>query len=225
MTARQLFRLSGAALLIGSVLGILSGVVSGILFPDTSDPTVASNLLNVVLTALGVIGGVLALFGLPGLYLSRAQKGGVVWFTGNVLLGLTAVLFGIFLPLVFLLVLPALASAAPALLAEGPPPSFVPLFIIGTLANVFGAAFTAWAVLGRRLYPSWCGWLLALEAVLAALGFFLNGPSSGGVVGQVLNAVSALPLFVVLGWVGYQLWTGGLDAEEHVVSVVTAEAA
>lgn len=225
MTATQLFRLSGAALLIGAVLSILSSVTSGILFPDTTDPTVATNPLNVVLSAIGVIGGILALFGLPGLYLNRASRGGIVWFIGNVLLGLTAVLFAIFLPLVFLLVFPAVASAAPSLLAEGPPPSFLPLFIIGTLANVLGAAFMAWAVLGRRLYPSWCGWLLALGAVLAALGFFVNGPSSSGLISQILNAVSPLPLFVVLGWVGYQLWTGKLMAQAGVAAAVSAQVA
>src|SRR5438045_846045 len=80
MTATQLFRLSGLALFVGALLGIASSVISGVLFPDTSDPVVAANPFNMLLTAIGVIGGILALFGLPGLYLNRASRGGVTWF-------------------------------------------------------------------------------------------------------------------------------------------------
>jgi hypothetical protein len=191
-------------------------LLSGILFPDSSDPAVAMNPLNVALSVIGVIGGLLLLFGLPALYLNRAAQGGVVWFIGNVLLWLTAVLFGVFLPLVFLLVFPVLASAAPDLLTQGPPPSFAPVFIVGTVANTLGAAFTAWAVLRARLYPSWIGWLLALEAILAALGFVFQGGSDSGIIGQMLNVVSALPLFVVVGWIGYGLWTTSLLTSQEV---------
>jgi hypothetical protein len=208
MTSQQLYRLSGLFLLAGAVLGIVSSVASGVLFPDTSNPAVASNPLNVGLGVVGVIGAILALFGLPGLYLARAQAGGVGWLVGCILIALTAVVFGVFVSLTFVVVFPALASQAPNLLAEGPPPSFLPVFIIGTLANALGAALMGWAVLGKRLYPSWCGWLLVLEAVLAVVGFFTNGPSSGGVISQILNTISPLPLFVVLGWIGYLLWQG-----------------
>jgi hypothetical protein len=44
---------------------------------------------------------------------ARGREGGLLWFLGVLLIGLTAVLFGIFLALTFALVFPALATQAP----------------------------------------------------------------------------------------------------------------
>ncbi len=97
---------------------------------------------------------------------------------------------------------------------EGPPPSFFPLFIVGTLANAVGAALMGMAMLTRSLYPRWCGYLMIAEAALAIASFVLNGPSSS-LVGQIVNVISPLPLFVVLGWAGYELWSGRLRVAER----------
>jgi hypothetical protein len=63
------------------------------------------------------------------------------------------------------------------------------VFILGTLANVVGALLIGLPMLTRGIYPRWCGWLLILEAVLAAVSFVATGPSSGGILSQVLNIV------------------------------------
>src|SRR5690242_2611681 len=110
MTAGQLYRLSGGSLLAGAVLSIISSVLAGVLFPDTNNPSVASNPLNITLALIGVIGTVLAILGLPGLYLWRAKEGGVLWLLGVVLIAITGMLFGIFVSLTFALVFPALAT-------------------------------------------------------------------------------------------------------------------
>jgi hypothetical protein len=73
---------------------------------------------------------------------------------------------------------------------------------------VVGAALMGIAMLSRHLFPRWCGWLMILEAILAAGSFVANGPNCSGVLSQILNVVSALPLFVVFGWIGYRLWSG-----------------
>jgi hypothetical protein len=133
----------------------------------------------------------------------RAAEGGDLWLLGVVLIAITGMVFGIFTAPTFVIVFPALAAQAPNLLNEGPPPAFLAVFIIGTVANVLGAVLMAIPMLTRHLYPRWCGWLMALEAVLAALSFLTNGPSSSGVLSQILSIAGPLPVFVVLGWIGY----------------------
>jgi hypothetical protein len=208
MGTAQVYRLSGLSLVIGMLLSIVSSIGSGVLFSDTSNPAVATNPLNITLGICGVLGTALALFGLPALYARSAAAGGVLWLLGVLTIALTGMLFGIFLGLMSVIVFPALASEAPSLFAEGPPPSFIVVFIVGTLLNVVGAVMMAIPMLTRRLYPRWCGYLMLLAAVLAVISFFLNGPGPSSPISQILNIVSPLPLFVVLGYAGVQLWSG-----------------
>lgn len=214
MTTAQLYRLSGLTLLIGAILSALSSILSGVLFPDTNNPAAAMNPLNVLLGIVGVVGTVLALFGLPGMYARAAREGGLLWLLGIALIALTGLLFGIFLGLAGVLVFPVLATQAPDLLSQGPPASFFVLFIIATLANVVGAILTGISLLKARVYARWCGYVMLLEAVLGAVGFVASGPSSTSVLSQILNTVSPLPLFLVIGWAGWELWSGKAATSE-----------
>jgi hypothetical protein len=141
------------------------------------------------------------------MYLRGARDGGRTWLAGVVLIAITAILFGVFMGLTSVLVFPTLATQAPQLVKDGPPPSFFALFIVGVLANFFGALPMGIPMLTKRIYPRWCGVTLLIEAVLALLGFVANGPNSSGLVSQIVNIVSPLPLFVVLIWAGYELWS------------------
>ena len=218
MSSDQVYRLGGLSLLVGAVLSVISAVVSGIFFSDNS-PQTATNPLNVLLSVVGVIGTALALLGLPAMYARSAREGGWLWLIGVVLIAITGMLFGIFMGLMGALVFPALASMAPTVFGEGPPPAFFVLFIVGTLANAVGALLMGIPMLTKRLYPRWCGYLMLAEVVLAVLGFVLNGPGNS-LIGQVLNVLGPLPLFVVIGWAGYELWLGrGLPAEQPARTV------
>jgi hypothetical protein len=199
--------LSGLALLIGMALSIISTVGVGVLFPDTTNPAAAVNPLNIALGVCGVVGTALALLGLPAMYARSAAAGGLMWLLGVIGIALTALLFGVFLGLMGVIVFPALATEAPNVFAEGPPPSFLAVFILGTLFNVAGALLMGLAMLMRRLYPSWCGYLLLLEAVFALAGFFLNGPGPSSPLSMILNIISPLPLFAVLAYAGLKLWS------------------
>ena len=225
MTTARLYRLSGMALVIGAILAAVSSIVSGVVFPNSSDPAAATNPLNVLLSVIGVVGAILALLGLPGMYVRAARDGGLVWLVGVVLIAITAMLFGIFLGLMGALVFPVLASRATDLFREGPPPAFFALFIIGTLANVFGAILMGIPMITRQVYPRWCGYVLMLEAVLAVVSFFVSGPGPGSLISQILNDVSALPLFLVLGWAGYELWSGKSAASGVATGTVAAQPA
>src|SRR5947209_4815947 len=96
MSAVSLYRLSGIALVVGMLLSALSAIGTGVAFPDNSSPDAATNPLNVLLSALGVAGTMLALLGLPAVYLRAARRGGVMWLVGVVLIGITGMLFGVF---------------------------------------------------------------------------------------------------------------------------------
>jgi hypothetical protein len=223
MTTVQLYRLSGLALVLGMILSAVSSIVSGIAFPDMSNPSEATNPLSVLLSLIGVIGTILALLGLPGMYLRAAGEGGLVWLVGVILVAITGMLFGIFLGLMGALVFPALASQAPDLFRNGPPPSFFAVFIVGTLANVVGAILMGIPMITRAIYPRWCGYTMMAAAVLGVVSFAVNGPGPGSVITQILNVVSPLPLFLVLGWAGYELWSGKAAAANVATSSVVAQ--
>jgi hypothetical protein len=206
MSTAQVYRLSGLSLLIGAALSIICGVAASLAFPDSANVAAATNPLNIGLSLLSVAGTILALLGLPGLYARSAREGGLLWLIGVVLIAITGLLFGVFLGLMSVIVFPTLAVQAPDLFREGPPPSFFPLFIVATIANVLGALLMGMAMLSRSIFPRWCGYLMVLEAVLALVGFFMNGPSNT-LVGAIFSAISPLPLFVVIGWGGYALWS------------------
>jgi len=225
MTTAGLYRLSGFALVVGAVLAAVSSVVSGVVFPDSNTPAAATDPLSVLLSLIGVVGTILALLGLPGMYLRGARDGGLVWLVGVVLIALTGMLFGVFLGLISVIVFPYLASRAPDVFGGGPPPSMFAVFIIGTLANVFGGILMGIPMITKRVYPRWCGYLMLLEAVLAALSFVVSGPGPSSLFSQILNDVSALPLFVVLGWAGYELWSGRSVASGVATGSVAAQPA
>jgi len=207
------------------VLSAVSAIASGVAFPDTSSPAAATNPLSVLLSIVGVIGTIVALLGLPGMYARVAREGGLLWLLGVVLIAITGVLFGVFLGLMGALVFPVLAVQAPDLFREGPPPSFFGLFIVGTLANVLGAILMAIPMITKRIYPRWCGYMLIGAAVLGVVSFIANGPGPSSLVGQILNVVSPLPLFLVLGWLGFELWTGREPASEKIAGSIAAQAA
>ena len=178
-------------------------------------------LLNVI----GVVGSVLALVGLPGMYTRAAREGGLVWLLGVFLIALTGMLFGIFLGLASVVVFPVLANRVPDLFREGPPPAFFAVFIVGTVANAVGAVLMGIPMLTKGIYPRWCGYMMLLEAVLAVAGFFLSGPSSTSLASQILNVASPLPLFLVVGWAGYELWSGRAPSSEVVARTVASQPA
>ena len=213
MTTLQLYRLSGLSLLIGVVLWSVASIVSGIAFGDNTDVSAATNPFNISLSLVGVIGSILALLGLPGLYARVAREGGVTWLLGVTLTAMAMILFGVFLGLMGVLVFPVLASRAPELFSEGPPPGFFVLFIIATLSNVFGVILMAVAMLARGIYGRWCGYVLLAQAVLAVLGFVANGPGSTSLIGQILGVITPLPLALVLGWAGHSLWSADQRAD------------
>lgn len=140
-----------------------------------------------------------------------------------VLIAITGMLFGVFLGLMSTIVFPVLAGQATNLLGQGPPPSFLAVFIIATLANVFGALLMAIPMIKRGIYARWCGYLMLAEAALAIINFVTSGPGATSLLSVILGVISPLPLFLVVGWAGYRLWsTDEAPAAEGATGSVAA---
>src|SRR5450631_911319 len=96
MSSRTLYRLSGGTLIIGSLLILISSVVGAILFPGHS--STQSQVLSLpwpLITLVTLIGSLLFVSGLPGLYLRQASRAGVLGFVGFILLFFAILLEGV----------------------------------------------------------------------------------------------------------------------------------
>jgi hypothetical protein len=206
MTLAQLRRLSGWALVLGGLAALIGNVATGVLFPDNFNPTYAGNPLFVPLNLLALLGTLLLVLGLPGLYAARRVELAVAGFVGIVLIAVTAMLFGVFFGLFALIVEPFLSAQAPQLLSGDPPASLLVFLVVSTIIQVVGSILFALPMLRGALQPRWAGYVLVISAVLAVVSFLANGPASGsGALAVVLNVASPVLLLVVLAWLGYQL--------------------
>src|SRR5258707_12654822 len=158
-------------MVIGVVLSPVFFIVNGVVFPGSADLAASTNRLNILLNVGGVVGSMLALLGLPGMYTRAAREGGLLWLVGGVLIAITGMLFGIFLGLMGALVFPVLASQATGLFSQGPPPAFFALFIVANLANLLDALLMAVPMITRGIYARWCGYVLLAAAALAVINF------------------------------------------------------
>ena len=141
-----------------------------------------------------LLGDVLLLFGLFGLYVRQSEAAGTLGLVGFLVAFFgTALTAGVDWDGVF--VVPILADAAPELLDAGPPLGIILsflTFLVGWL--MFGVA-----ALRARVYPRWAALLLIVGAVLAGVPLSL----------------STVPFGIAVAWIGLILFTGrDASAEE-----------
>jgi hypothetical protein len=154
----------------------------------------------VPIRALEVVGGLLIVLGLVGLYAHQAEAAGMLG-----LIGFAAAFVGSVLAVantfVFAFVPPALVRAAPSLLQADEPPSplmeafFASFITFGVGLVIFGIA----TLLGRQL-PRWAAALLIVGGALNVALFFLPG---GGLPFSPADLVISLAFI----WLGYALWS------------------
>jgi hypothetical protein len=197
MTAAQLYRLSGYALVIGAGASIITFILQAALFPSNSDVTYAKNALYVPLALISVVATVPALLGLPGWYALHARAAGMSGLVGFLCIFITGLMFPIFFNLFSALVFPFIATRAPQLLSGDGPPGFFPYFIVGTIVEVIGTIGLAIPMLRGQVLPRWPGYALVVSAPLFVVSFFLSGPN---VQPNALTLVlSNLPVVLLLG--------------------------
>jgi hypothetical protein len=112
MTNAQLLRASGLALVIGAVGFTVHIVARSAITAGAGGVTLtfARDGLWVPVNALGVIGALLVLVGMPAMYARMASSSGLLGLIGVLLLALGWLFFGLFLTFYSMLVLPWLAD-------------------------------------------------------------------------------------------------------------------
>lgn len=165
MTSSNLIRLGGlAAVAAGAllVIGELLYFVLG-LNPGPEDLATAPAVFQSVLFVLGYV---LVLGGLVGLYVARSEALGALGLAGFLVAFLgTASFVGVGWINAF--AIPAMAEQAPELLEAAPPPLVFAAGMISSVLFSLGWLLLGLAALRARAYQRWAAVLLMIGAVLA----------------------------------------------------------
>jgi hypothetical protein len=157
----------------------------------------------VPINALGLLGAVLVLLGLPALAARMAPTTGALGRAGLMLIAIAWVFLGVFLSLFGLLIAPWLAEKAPALVAtDAPlPAGFLVAFVVAIVAQCVGTVLLAIPFLRGRVQPRWIGYLLPAAALLTVVGDAIapSGPASNLALNLVSN-VGPVLLLIALGY-------------------------
>jgi hypothetical protein len=208
MTNAQIFRISGFALMAGAVTFIVHLVARSVITVRADPATMALQALWVPVNLLGVLGAILVLLGLPGLYAWMAGASRFSGLVGMVLLALAWLFSALFLSLYSVLVAPWIANQAPALAAAPLPTAILIAFIVAMLAEVIGAGLLALPFLRGLVAPRWVGYVLPAAALLRVVGNLMapSGPATNLAINLLSNAGPAL-LLIALGDLGLRMWT------------------
>jgi hypothetical protein len=219
VTGMRLSGIGGLLVFIGAVAFVLHVVVRSALTAGV-DPAVSAQMgVWAPVNALGALGAVLVLLGLPAVYARMAGQGGLPGLVGFALIEMSWMFFGLFLSLYGALVLPWLAAQAPQLVAGSSPTPLgvVVAFTLGLLAWLVGAALLAIPFARGRVRARWVGYVLPASALWALVGIFViapDGPASNLAV-NLLSNLGPVLLLIGLGYLGFRAWAERASAK-HV---------
>jgi hypothetical protein len=218
MSSTASYRLSGVALIIGSVLTI-SYYVSEV-FIAGPFPQALAGPVAVIGSLIGFLGSLLVLLGLPAVYSRQAKAAGILGLLGFLFLWYVILFQGVLIPFTSVTIEPMLATdpATQHIVAAGPLASFDPFNYVSMVCETLGILLLAIATLRARVFPRWTAWLLIATVVLNAASFV---PFFPGALGNVATIIGYLPL---VGF-GYALLSPGQhELVEAQPSSVQAEA-
>ena len=217
MTSVQLLRASGLAVLTGAVVFTIHIVARSAITASAGGMTIAfaNDGLWVPINALGVIGAVLVLVGMPAMYARMAGSSGLLALIGVSLIALGWLFFGLFLSFYSMVVLPWLANNAPRL-ADGlnqHPPMLV-AFIAALLAEVVGIVLFAIPFVRGPVHPQWVGYVLVASAIMTLAGVLIapSGPATNVAI-NLLSNLGPVLLMIAFGAIGSQLWAQRVSTE------------
>jgi hypothetical protein len=217
MTNVQLMRASGLAVLTGAVVFTVHIVARSAITASAGGVTVAfaNHGLWMPINALGVIGAVLVLVGMPAMYARMAGLSGLLGLIGVILIALGWLFFGLFLSLYSMVVLPWLASNAPPL-ADGlnqHPPMLV-VFSAALLAEVVGVVLFSIPFVRGIVDPRWIGYVLISSAIMTIGGIFVapGGPATSIAI-NLLSNLGPVLLMIAFGALGFRMWAQGAVTE------------
>jgi hypothetical protein len=192
MSSATLYRLSGISLLIGSLLAALA-VIPVFFIGDDSTSTIAATA-----ALFRVLGEMLIVVGLPGMYSRQAQRVGLLGLIGFLLTLFYILILGVAGDTINAFVVPFIASAAPSLLKGSLPSGLGNFYFVGSLFGLVGGILLGIATLRAVVLPRWAGLSLIVGAVLSFIGNFL--PPAVSTIGVVLFLLG-------LAWLGFGVWT------------------
>lgn len=212
MSSATLYRWSGIALFVGSLVGVVGSVLDAISPRETAQQIVSGPFL--IDAALFLIWSLLIVMGLPGLYLRQATRAGALGFAGYIVLSLGLLLGGVGFAIVQVTMFPYLAQKAPKLLpmgGTGPDAGFLLWILLPVLGFAIGNVLLGISTLRAAVFPRGAGVFLILAGFLFLLTItpvpFIT-PASNGV------------FFVATAWCGSLLLR---PEQEH--SELSADAA
>jgi hypothetical protein len=191
MSSTQLYRISGLGLLIGGLLALIGTLIQGVNDNPLGPAWVPA-------TVLIVIGELLLITGLPGMYARQAEKAGVVGLVGFLFFFVSVLMQGGGGGVTNLFFLPWLLQNAPHLATAGPPTIGI-FFILAGLLSVIGAVLLGIATIRAGIFSRIAAILLLIGAILNFIGQFLGD----GV--PFVSTLSLVLLFGALLWFGYTL--------------------
>lgn len=182
MSSTTSYRLSGIALLIGSVLSIVYYLIQGAFLTGNDLATIISPM-SMVSSIIGFIGSVFVLLGLPGVYAQQARRAGVLGLLGFLFVWYVNLYQGVIIPFTSVTIISQLTAhlvpQSPAIVT--PPPAWMPFFLVSLVGQVLGILLLGIATLRARVFPRWIGWLLIATLVVglvSQLPFLPEGVSN-----------------------------------------------
>jgi len=188
MSSTTLYRLSGISLIIGGLFAALAAVPVFFTSEDPASPIAATAAL------LRIIGDMLIIVGLPGVYSRQAQRTGLLGLIGFLFILVYILIQGVVGDTIEAFILPFLASAAPSLVKGSPPQGLVIFFLVGGLLGLVGSVSLGITMLRATVLMRWVGLPLIVGIVLSLGAPFL--PPVVGTTGTVLFLIG-------LAWLGF----------------------
>ena len=199
MNGPNLARIGGGlAAVLGGLLTVVAGLVGG-LFVDFENFAVAAATGTYIFVALlFLLGAILVLGGLVGLYARQSEQAGSLGLVGFLVTfwGM-ALVVGASWHSVF--TEPSLAQVAPELLAQAPPGWVNFGFILTYALASIGWLLFGVATLRARVYPR-------AAAILLIVGAFIS---------LVPLPLTEVILAVAIAWLGFDLFRGGGGSAER----------
>ena len=212
MSSTTLYRLSGGALIAGSLLILINTILGSVLFPGhSSTPQQVVSTMWLLVTLMAIIGSLLFVIGLPGMYLRQARRTGTLGLVGFILLFFGILLQEAVFSTVQVIILPFLAQKAPQLTgADSQPFSAFLLLIVSGLMYIIGAILLGIATMRAHVFPRWTGILI----VVSGIALLLTLPPLPDVLSNILEAIAFIALSAAFLWCGSILTAQKREAVE-----------
>jgi hypothetical protein len=211
MSGLRIHRIAGLGLLAGAIVFVAHIVLRSLVTAGVEPVVFAMQGAWVPINALGIIGAVLVLLGLPAMYARLVSSSGLLGLVGVTLVAVAWLFFGVFLSLYAALILPWLAENAPSLVAASAtlPPGFVVAFLAGLVAWLAGTLFLGLPFIRGRVGPRWVGYLLAVSGLWMAFGSLVIAPAgpAASVAINLLSNFGPVLLLTALGQLGLRMWS------------------